>query len=482
MKNFCAHKKQFLIGSRPVQVNENWQSIKIEENLYLSYCPELLVRQTRDLNGKEWHLLGIAVQTDKEKADPLVEIEHSLTDDVGELYRSWTGRWILVGDNRIQTDCCGLLGCFYTNTSRHPWISSSLAILHDIELLSPRPETLKHTFGIEWYPLPTSRFEGISKILPSQVLNLKTFSPEPRALPKPINGLLYGEILEKIIEKLKFTLLNISDLGKEIFIALTAGYDSRVVLAACCYAGIKVKTFTRVDQGTAYHDVILPPKLSKASGYTHDYIKESSFSKGKEELYDCHVAGNIDHIARKKFSNGQYDYPTKDDIILSGGVFEVARCYYWKKMNPALNIQTIITAMGLHYSPESYNVRALTEWVKWVEQTPTEGLDWRDRLYLEQRVAGWLSSLQQALDVTNTVSLHVMNCHDLISLFLSIPVEKRSTDQHQVDLINQMCPILLKIPFNPPDPAFLKLQKKAVKLSKVPIAEVYKKLKKKLFN
>lgn len=51
-------------------------------------------------------------------------------------------------------------------------------------------------------------------------------------------------------------------------------------------------------------------------------------------------------------------------------------------MDSNLSIETIIKVRGLEYNPESYNVRALAEWLEWVKQTPMEGLDWRDRFYL----------------------------------------------------------------------------------------------------
>ncbi|MBA2561944.1 MAG: hypothetical protein H0V14_03365 [Chitinophagaceae bacterium] len=479
MGTYCAHTRQFLIGNEAKEIKENWKSVKIAEDLYLSHCLSLSVQKAEDLSGKEWHLLGIAIQTDKEKPDPLTQIGTSLTDGVKEIYKSWTGRWILVGNNEIHIDCSGSLGCFYTKINGERWISSSLAILQEIGSLSPRPDTLKYESGIEWYPLPMSRFKGVDKLLPSQFLNLKTFNPEQRALPKPISGLSYNEILEKITEKLKFSLLNVSNSGKRIFLPLTAGHDSRLLLAAVQYAGIKVETVTTAYPKIAYSDFSLPFKLSKAAGYNHKYIRKSKFSKDNEELYDYHNARNTDHIHKIWFSHGQYDFFKKNDVILRGGIFEVARCFYWKKMDSNLSIESIFKAWRrVKYDHESFHVRALTEWVKWVKQTPTEGLDWRDRFYLEQRVGGWLSSGEQALDLTDTERLHIINCHDLISLLLSIPVEKRRTSEHHVDLINKMYPSLLLYPFNRPDPRFKKLQKKISRISKMPLYDIYKKLKK----
>src|SRR5436190_11361125 len=183
------HRKQFLIGCHPKKIKADWETLKIGHSLHLSHCPDLSVKKTKDSNGIEWYLLGLAIQTNKQKDDPLTEIANSRTDDVKELYKSWNGRWILVGNNEIHIDCAGLIGCFYTKINEEIWASNSLAILQEIGNLSPRLENLRHRSHLEWYTLPRTRFEGVHKLLPSQFLNLKTFQPVYRPLPQPIKGL-----------------------------------------------------------------------------------------------------------------------------------------------------------------------------------------------------------------------------------------------------------------------------------------------------
>jgi len=81
------HRKQFLIGCQPKKIKTDWETLIIGKDLYLSYCPDIPLQKIRDLNGVEWHLLGLAIQTNKEKNDPLSEIGSSFTNDVRELYK-----------------------------------------------------------------------------------------------------------------------------------------------------------------------------------------------------------------------------------------------------------------------------------------------------------------------------------------------------------------------------------------------------------
>ncbi|MEP6596347.1 MAG: hypothetical protein ABJA71_10395 [Ginsengibacter sp.] len=489
------HRKQFLIGYQPKKIKTDWETVKIGGNLYLSHCPNLSVEKIKDLNGAEWHLLGLAIQTNKEKKDPLTEIANSFTDNVKELYKSWNGRWILVGNNEIHLDCGGLIGCFYTKKNEQRWISSSLGILQEIGEFSPRPENLKHRSALEWYTLPKTRFEGIYKLLPSQVLDLKTLQPIHRPLPQPIKGLMYDEILERMVEKFKASLLNVSKLNRRMFLPLTGGRDSRLLLAACHYARINVETYTAGRPHISNADLKFPFKLSKASGYRHFFIKmkESVLSKEKEELYDHHTAGNIDDIDKKRFSHRQWDVFEKGDLLFRGGAFEIGRFIYWDYMNSNFNIENIIYGTDVHktlireegnclgYDPESFHAAALSEWMEWVKQTPTEGLDWRDRYYLEQRVAGWLSSIEQSLDLTDTERFYVVNSFDIMSLLLSIPLEKRRTAEYVIDLIHIMFPDLPQLPFNPPDPTLRRLRKKVTKISRTPLNKLYKKLRERFY-
>lgn len=477
-----AHIRQFIISDTPKKMAEDWKTVRLGDALFLSHCPDLTSATAKDLDGETWHLLGLAVQTDKEKGDPLTELSQSSTSGVRDVYKSWTGRWLLIRATEVHMDCYGLIGCFYTTTNEARWVSSSLAILQEIGGFTPRPEMLVHRTGLEWYPLPTSRFEGVSKLLPTQILNLKTFRIEARALPQPIAGLSYEAIVEKLADKLKFALLNASHFGKRIFIPLTAGYDSRLLLATVHSAGLKAETYTSGHHYISHGDATLPPKLSKAAGYRHHYIKKEAFSKDKETLFDYHTARNCADIDRAKFSHGQWNPFGKGDLIIRGGGFEVGRCIFWKRMTADFTIPVILKGLYLPYDPESFAAKAFSDWMAWVHKTPAEGVDWRDRFYMEQRVAGWLSAVEQSLDLTETERFYLVNCHDIVSLLLSIPEEKRKITAHHIDLIREMCPALLKYPFNPPDSDFKKWQKKMIRISKKPLPELYKKLKQKLIN
>ncbi len=70
---------------------------------------------------------------------------------------------------------------------------------------------------------------------------------------------------------------------------------------------------------------------------------------------------------------------------------------------------------------------------------------------MEQRVCGWLSTIEQALDLTGTERIHIANCSSIIATLLSITKDTKYTNKHYEDLIHRMAPQLLKYPINPQD-------------------------------
>ena len=92
---------------------------------------------------------------------------------------------------------------------------------------------------------------------------------------------------------------------------------------------------------------------------------------------------------------------------------------------------------------------SLKEWIKWRNDHPLEG-DLSDVFYLDQRLAGWLSAVEQSLDITEIVSLHPA-CNDrIIRLLMSCPETWNLNGELQRAVIDTLAPELLSVPINEP--------------------------------
>lgn len=462
-------RRQFILAPRIVKPFDDWVTKQIQNGAYLSYCPELSITTVFDRDGKEWLLLGTAIQMDSRRPAPIKEIADSSTASIGDAYRTWAGRWLLIGNDEVHTDAAALLGCFYQANPNESevWLSSSSGLL--AETLQAEVEDSReicHGLGIEWFPPPRSRYENVRRLLPSQILDLRSSALRPRALlPNIAVQRGYEEILDNLESYLITGLRNVARENKNLLLPLTAGYDSRLLLAAAHAAGVTFKTYTFERKYLDEGDRNLPPKLASALGVEHKFIGGGEVNRNLLALYDRHTGGDCKDQDRNYIGRAQFDWCNSGDVILRGGAFEIGRCFYWKKLRAVGNDDGLPSAKEIigefkMQSRDAALTRSLAEWVEWVKQTPHEDFDWRDRFYLEQRLTGWLSSVEQSLDLIDADRFISANSQFYFAQVLQIAPDKRARSQHHIDLIKRMAPELLALPFNQPNSLGKKMMKR----------------------
>ncbi|MEO0373584.1 MAG: hypothetical protein AAF329_02935 [Cyanobacteria bacterium P01_A01_bin.17] len=467
------HRRQFILGPTPVNPGGHWCSVLVNASIYLSYCPELQVGNAQDLNGNRWFLLGIAVETQLHRSAPLIDIAETTTDKVPELSASWAGRWILLDEKRLYLDASGLLGCFYGQTAEgKTWSSSSATLLTEtLPAQAIDERTLHYETGISWYPPPRSRFLDIRRLLPSQALCLETGRPIPRPLMPAIQPeRAYEQGLELIQQCLVTTLKHLSTLGQPLWLGLTAGYDSRLMMALCRVAQIEVKLYTRVAARMSIADQRLPPLLAKVCGYSHTFLHRDQRFPERQALVAAHSGGQISAGDAEPFVRGDRDQ--LKGLAFGGHGFAIASGFWRLRELPEVlpNPETGAKLIAQLFQEPSQSSAAagLKEWLDWIARHPQPHLNWCDRFFIEQRQAGWLSAKEQVYDLTDLVRFPILNCAYLYALLLSIPESQRLNSLIQEALIRQTVPELLDYPFNPDDLSFGPLQILSTKAHSLP--------------
>ena len=451
------HRRQFVIGSSPYIANENWQSDRLSQNSWLSYCQDLRICRATDLDGIEWTLLGMAMETTA-KIEPQEAIAKLSTTEVSDRYSSWAGRWLLIGDRQIHLDANGLLGCFYGELAGDLWLSSSLVLLAqilDTDLKDDR--TLVYGRGMAWYTPPRSGFRQLKRLLASQKIDFITGEISPRPLMPPIDrDRSYQKTITLVEDALVTALQN---LGRQqpLYLGLTGGYDSRLMLAIAVKAGIKFTTFTRVAQRMSFADRILPPKLARQCGIPHVLLrnKPPQEQQPRKQLVRQHAGNNVSDGDAEPFVTGVRD--KLSGISFGGHGFAIASGFHTLRQLPATftpNEGAVQIAQLFDEPADSSAVIGMREWLSWVQQHPQPYLDWRDRFFLEQRQAGWLSSKEQVYDLTDLIRFPILNASRIYCLLLSIPETQRLGSLVQVALLERLAPQLCRYPFNPADEQF----------------------------
>jgi hypothetical protein len=445
-----------------------WTSTELGPSLYLSHCSELSVGTVTDRRGVRWWLLGIALQSERDAASPLAQLGDHDRGDLLDTYRSWAGRWVLVGDSRLHLDACGILGCYYRTIHRDRsaelWASSSPALISALpgrERIERRAPRLRWGKGLEWYPPPRSGFPGISRLLPSQILSLVP-KAERRVTARPLlvegRKQTYDQTLDVLEENLVTPLSHLRERSEAMWLPLTAGYDSRLILAASRRAELPLQTFTQEFPLMPSGDRNLPPLIARDLGYEHRFIRAGRLSRQRQELFDAHTAENCVEIDRRFVARRQWEALPSPAIILRGA--SLTRCTDQRVIPKPVEdvLELIVHRFHLdEYQRDSYaHFDGIAEWLDWIARTPPAGMDWHDRFFVEQDTGGWVSAVEQALDVTAYERVYIANSHSYISNAMTLPKDLRRSSRHHVDLIRRMAPEFLGFPFNPPDEAVVR--------------------------
>ncbi|MEM6611370.1 MAG: hypothetical protein AAF652_03780 [Cyanobacteria bacterium P01_C01_bin.72] len=480
------HRRQFVIGSASYLAQADWQSDRLSHNRWLSYSRDLRICRATDLDGVEWILLGMAIETTAE-IEPKELISQLSTAEVSDRYYGWAGRWLLIGDSQIHLDANGLLGCFYgEKTPGDIWLSSSPVLLAQILALdSPDKRVLVYGKGMTWYTPPRSGFPQIRRLLASQTISFITGAISPRPLMPEIISKIdgdrhYSETITLIENALVTALRNLGKQQQPLYLGLTGGYDSRLMLAIAMKAGVNFTTFTRVAARMSGADRILPPKLAKQCGIPHTFLRQQPppEQQQRRQLVRQHAGNNVSDGDAEPFVMGVRD--KLKGISFGGHGFAIASGFHTLRQLPATFTvdQGAVQIAELFDEPaDSSAVSGLQEWLSWIEQHPQPHLDWRDRFFLEQRQAGWLSSKEQVYDLTDLTRFPVLNASRTYSLLLSIPPAKRLGSLVQVALLERLAPQLCQYPFNPTNDKFNRWLRLAIATRDNP-RSLYRKLSK----
>jgi len=429
-------------------MDESWESLPLPGVGTLLRSRALPIATARAPRGALRVLLGSVVSTSGRS--PRAALEECDAADLRRESRSWAGRFVLVDGASLSGDAGGLLGVYTRVADGEIRVSSSAALL----LLgggggggepSVASRDLAHRDSINWYPLPGSRYRGIGRLYPGESIDLSTGARSFEAALEPEPG--SPSAIDDLIDHLLAVIRGIAAAAPRVWLPLTAGYDSRLLLAACRGAGIPVVTITQKKPQMAAPDAVIPPELARIAGLEHRFVEVGPEIPGRLELYDLHTARQVHDIDRSYFARDQLGWAGPEDVILRGGGFEVGRCYYWKRL-PESELPPEGIAAALGSECDAAMLASLSQWRDHCRRHPMPSVDWRDRFYLEQRVGGWLSAVEQSLDLLPGIRFHAANSARFYSTVLSVPAEQRRMSLHHVEIIRRLSPELLRLPFN----------------------------------
>lgn len=428
----------------------------LPEGWVLSYQAPLRVQCSKD--GRIV-LLGIAWQFLPERGTPMEEAEALCNrfpgtipeEAVLEMEESWCGRYALLCQSVVYGDTCTLLPVFYSKLG----VSSDCTLLAEQAGQPRKNYTMPPRRIMNWMPGPLTQYDGVRRMLPSQLYCYTTgevYSRQLLAAHYP--GIADEDArLERIVTCFDYSLRQMQNAlpGTKLLVAITGGHDSRTLLALCKHAKIDFDAFTLLYDDIYEDDVTVPKELCRVEHIPHHEVLRDckpDYAVREAEYLD-HISGLVQDEDRLYYAHQQFEPLVQqfgEMALLRSGVWPNVMEWYRRSFTPTGPGFDCFDWFGAQ--PGSLEEKSLQEYFAWQEQHPQQGLSACNVFYWDQRNGCWLSAIETGFDlIDHVVSLQPANCRYLMSMLMEFPAEERIINHHQYKIVAKACPSFSAIPY-----------------------------------
>jgi hypothetical protein len=463
-------RRQFLISSKPWESPANWQHSSVGP--FQVYChPELKLTRaiSADLEN-EAVLVGFALDPDFPARSNHQILEQFIAaggslESVAESLNGLTGRFVLLlktpSDSFVFHDPCGLRSLFYTTRRGDLYLASSPPVLVDAANLSDatrlqsymKSDYMAHHIE-HWIPSGTSLYEEVGHLVPNHYLRLSDIK-QIRYWPTSAPGEMpYAELVKESSQLLE-KIIRAGAARSTLSLSLTAGWDSRLLLAAARTVSDQLSVYTlryrKLNMRSA--DIRIPKQLCEALGLKHRIIdcREGPSDRFSEMYLRNNAAahlndwGLIAYGMRKEFPNNM--------MAVKGNCSEVARCFGYKDGVHPKDVDTqYLVSLIPGWDEMPFIANQVDRWRLKTEKIAGDfAINMLDLFYWEHRMGGWQAQSQLEWDIVQEVFVP-FNHRGLLMMMLSAPSDQRCAPRF--DLYSDMCqflhPEVLEFPVNPP--------------------------------
>lgn len=409
-------------------------------------------------------LLGLIVDpfhpdnSDQEIINHLAKTSQTSEQFLSEIQKL-TGRYIFLYKNEntfiVVGDTFNIKHCYYGFTEGKLALTSSPKMFLDLFDFNILMSDKKREFveSIQFKKKESAWFgdqcedDRLNKLLPNHYLDIYKQSIQRFPLLAPEGVTSENDVIEYISKILKGTYKAISQ-RHNLVQALTAGWDSRILLAASkeVSSNIKYFVFDR-GHGMEHPDIRIAKNLSEKLKLNFEIIKPPQLSADFIEEY------KKEHIYPRVLLNTQniqyhFNQEENDYINLNGNGAEVVRCFYgYSKQTASLKMLYAFAGYPNNKFIQD-NIR------KWYEGAKTyaqkHNIPLIDLFYWEQRMGNWGARYPFEQDIA-IEEFSPFNNRGLILALMKINAKERRHPDYRFiyKLIDSLWTDTLSEPINP---------------------------------
>ncbi len=288
-------------------------------------------------------------------------------------------------------------------------------------------------------------FENVKKLRPNHYLDFNDLN-QIRYFPiaeRPVTPIHFDDAVTTIANILSGTLKAFANRQRTV-LPVTAGYDSRILLAASSANAVEAFIYRHPGMASNHLDIQIGKALAEAKGMKHSvYTYDPELQPQEIDRFSKLFFPRIE-IAPRVLNGDARHFP--DALLLNGNMGEIARTYYG--VNDAATPNELSTMLGYK------NNRSVTDLMKlWKDSVPIDysGKDnLLDLFYWEERMGNWASKAKSELRIATRV-VSPMNNHHLWQTVLGVKHKYRATVNNKLFLavIERLDKRLLPFPINP---------------------------------
>lgn len=456
------YRNQFILGPCFIDEFVSWEKAKIRESICLMTHPDLNVYQVNQGN-QSLTLIGYILDPDNPDASD-IDITTSLMREISDFDRllersfKYGGRWILIVDDgkqiRLFHDAVGLRQVFYTdpNYASEVWCASQPGMIAERLKLGMDSRAINFINASRqrdaeyWWPGDSCPYKEIRHLPPNHYLSLDTGSSCRYWPNSPLEKLPLEEVVGRTAKTLQGLMESISK-RYVLAVALTAGWDSRLVLAASREIRNKVHyvTVRQLGMPANHADIMVPSLLVSKFELKYDII-EAPPAMDSEFMTIFNKNVPFPHEKWGPDAQAIMKYNSQSRVVITGSASETARFFYGQVPNGQITPQYLSSrAMG----NDLFATQSFEKWLVGTKDVFNYNL--LDLFYWEQRCGNWLAMCQLEFDIAWKDIFTPFNCRELLVNMLAVDGKYRKAPKYELyrQVMLRLWPEVLSAPINP---------------------------------
>lgn len=461
--DFSNFKRKFLFTKIKLNINSDWQLCPMTNNYNLYYHRDLefTISQNKEV---KLVLLGFLFDAqnvefgNQEILDQLIEAK-SYNDIIYKL-KKHAGRWIIFmeykNDLFVFHDPAGMRQIFYSIRDDQVICASQPHMIADICNDSKVKDKILNNFinsknftkqERSWIGDGTP-FYNIKHLLPNKLLIVNQAKVVRYWPSAQINEVNLNDGVEKGIKYLTGYLKS-ANYRYDLLIPVTAGWDSRIILAASKEISENVKYFVNrfANLSESHKDIRISSQIMQRVNLPFEIVNcKKDISAEFINLFKSNI--NFYQSENKIQEHYSFYNNFSKELLIGGNVSEITRNYYG--ISNGVSAKKLAELFG-----RPHNKYAIEQCEIWLSEISQEIMDLNvniyDLFYWEQRLGNWGAMFPTELEIS-LEEFFPFNSRELLELFLGVNKKYRRKNNHLFKvIINELWPELLEFPFNPND-------------------------------